>query len=124
MHCSLLLTASPSLCCSSIVTDYCEGGNLEERIRRQREDGVSLPETLIMDWFVQIVLAMRYVHSQKILHRDLKSANIFLTKQDRIKVGDFGIAAVLEHTLDMKRTCVGSPYYMSPEVIGRLQLRA
>ena len=69
-----------------------------------------------MEWFVQITLALQYIHSEKILHRDLKTANIFLTSQDVLKVGDFGISAQLEHTLDMKHTCVGSPYYMSPEV--------
>ncbi len=65
---------------------------------------------------MQILLGMRYVHSQRILHRDLKTANIFLTDTGLIKIGDFGISAQLDHTLDMKRTCVGSPFYMSPEV--------
>jgi NIMA (never in mitosis gene a)-related kinase len=66
-----------------------------------------------MEWFTQIVLALQYIHSMKILHRDLKTANIFLTSQGVLKVGDFGISAQLEHTLDMRKTCVGSPYYMS-----------
>ena len=47
---------------------------------------------------------------------DLKTANIFLTTQDVLKIGDFGISCQLEHTLDMRQTCVGSPYFMSPEV--------
>jgi NIMA (never in mitosis gene a)-related kinase len=56
------------------------------------------------DRFAQIALAMQYIHSKHILHRDLKTANIFLTERGVVKLGDFGISAQLEHTLDMKRT--------------------
>jgi serine/threonine protein kinase len=56
-----------------------------------------------------------YVHSKKILHRDLKAGNIFLTKSGQIKLGDFGIARVLNKTMDMAVTSIGTPLYMSPE---------
>ena len=75
-----------------------------------------MPEHRIVPWTVQIAQALQYIHSQRILHRDLKCANIFLAKGDIVKVGDFGTAAQLEHTLEMKNTCVGTPYFMSPEV--------
>jgi len=60
---------------------------------------------------------MKHVHDRKILHRDLKSQNIFLNKNGWIKLGDFGIAKVLEHTKDIAKTVVGTPYYLSPEII-------
>ena len=50
-----------------------------------------ISENQILDWFIQICLALKYVHDKKILHRDLKTQNIFLTSQGQIKIGDFGI---------------------------------
>lgn len=55
--------------------------------------------------------------NRKILHRDLKGQNIFLTKENRVKLGDFGIAKVLGKTMDKAKTMVGTPYYLSPEII-------
>lgn len=54
---------------------------------------------------------------RKILHRDLKGQNIFLTKDNRVKLGDFGIARVLGKTIEKAKTMVGTPYYLSPEII-------
>uniref|UniRef100_A0A2D4NTH2 non-specific serine/threonine protein kinase n=1 Tax=Micrurus surinamensis TaxID=129470 RepID=A0A2D4NTH2_MICSU len=73
-------------------------------------------EDQIMDWFVQICLALKHVHDRKILHRDIKSQNIFLTKDGTIQLGDFGIARVLNSTVELARTCIGTPYYLSPEI--------
>ena len=60
---------------------------------------------------------MKHVHDRKILHRDLKGQNIFLTRDNRVKLGDFGIAKVLGNTLEKVKTQVGTPYYLSPEII-------
>jgi NIMA (never in mitosis gene a)-related kinase len=60
---------------------------------------------------------MKHVHDRKILHRDLKSQNIFLTKRGIVKLGDFGIARVLSNTKSRAKTVVGTPYYLSPEII-------
>jgi NIMA (never in mitosis gene a)-related kinase len=70
-----------------------------------------------MDWFTQICLAIKHIHDKKVLHRDLKSQNIFLTKNGLIKLGDFGIAKCLNFTLEKARTVVGTPYYLSPEIV-------
>merc|ERR1719478_245549 len=58
-----------------------------------------------------------YLSPLRILHRDLKTQNIFLMKSSQIKLGDFGIARVLEATKDYAKTMVGTPYYLSPEII-------
>lgn len=60
---------------------------------------------------------MKHVHDRKILHRDLKAQNVFLTKSNIIKLGDFGIARVLSGTQEHAQTMVGTPYYLSPEII-------
>lgn len=105
-----------------IVMEYCDQGNLEEFLK-QRE-GKLLPEQEIMDIFVQICHGLSYVHGKKILHRDLKSQNIFLksyTMQKNnfliAKLGDFGISKVLEGTQALAKTMVGTPFYISPELV-------
>ncbi|XP_030208927.1 serine/threonine-protein kinase Nek4 isoform X2 [Gadus morhua] len=97
-----------------IVMGFCEGGDLYHRLKQQKGD--LLPERQVVEWFVQIAMALQYLHEKHILHRDLKTQNIFLTKTNIIKVGDLGIARVLENQNDMASTLIGTPYYMSPEL--------
>ncbi|XP_067136064.1 serine/threonine-protein kinase Nek5-like isoform X1 [Centruroides vittatus] len=97
-----------------IVMEYAEGGDLFTRIQKQK--GHNFSEETICLWFVQICLALQYIHDHNILHRDLKTQNILLTAKGRIKVGDFGIARILERRADMATTAIGTPYYLSPEI--------
>lgn len=97
-----------------IVMDFCDGGDLFGRINKQK--GRRFPEDQIVDWAVQLCLALKHVHDRKILHRDLKTQNIFLNKNGMIRLGDFGIAKVLKHTRDFTKTAIGTPYYLSPEI--------
>ncbi|XP_054495804.2 serine/threonine-protein kinase Nek4 isoform X1 [Agelaius phoeniceus] len=97
-----------------IVMGFCEGGDLYHKLKEQK--GKLLPENRVVEWFVQIAMALQYLHEKHILHRDLKTQNIFLTRTNIIKVGDLGIARVLENQYDMASTLIGTPYYMSPEL--------
>ncbi|XP_063766411.1 LOW QUALITY PROTEIN: serine/threonine-protein kinase Nek4 [Eleginops maclovinus] len=101
-------------CLLYIAMGFCEGGDLYHRLKQQK--GELLPERQVVEWFVQIAMALQYLHERNILHRDLKTQNIFLTKTNIIKVGDLGIARVLENQNDMASTLIGTPYYMSPEL--------
>ena len=95
--------------------DYADGGDLSMKIKAQ--NGVLFDEDTILDWFTQVCLAIKHIHDRKILHRDIKSQNIFLTKEGQVKLGDFGIAKRLDKTIDKAKTYVGTPYYLSPEII-------
>ncbi|XP_027743963.1 serine/threonine-protein kinase Nek5-like isoform X2 [Empidonax traillii] len=73
--------------------------------------------TKILSWFVQISLGLKHIHDKKILHRDVKAQNIFLSSNGKVaKLGDFGIARQLNSTMEFAHTCVGTPYYLSPEI--------
>ena len=98
-----------------IIMEYCEVGDLSYHIKKKIKKNEYFEEWEIFDWFIQICLALEYVHNRKIIHRDLKAQNIFLTANLAVKLGDFGISKVLETTNAAAQTVVGTPYYMSPE---------
>ncbi|XP_014111851.1 PREDICTED: serine/threonine-protein kinase Nek5 [Pseudopodoces humilis] len=98
-----------------IVMEYCDGGDLMKRINMQH--GVLFDEDQILSWFVQISLGLKHIHDKKILHRDVKTQNVFLSNNGKVaKLGDFGIARQLNSTTEFAHTCVGTPYYLSPEI--------
>ena len=99
-----------------IVMEFADGGDLSEAIKSKKEAAARWSEEEIMRIFVQICLALKHVHDTNILHRDLKSQNIFLTSKGIIKLGDFGIAKILDSTDDQANTQIGTPYYLSPEI--------
>ncbi|KAL0230607.1 hypothetical protein PCE1_004164 [Barthelona sp. PCE] len=98
-----------------IVMDFADSGDLSKLLKKRRKNNRYLLEDQIMDVFIQIVLALAHMHENRILHRDLKTSNIFVCSGGVIKLGDFGISRVLEPG-DFAKTSIGTPYYLSPEI--------
>uniref|UniRef100_A0A3Q4A8X6 Protein kinase domain-containing protein n=1 Tax=Mola mola TaxID=94237 RepID=A0A3Q4A8X6_MOLML len=97
-----------------IVMEYCSGGDLLQRILQQRATQFCTED--ILRWFAQMCAATLHIHDQRVLHRDLKSKNIFLTDNGTIKLGDFGSACALNSPKSYARAYVGTPYYVAPEI--------
>jgi NIMA (never in mitosis gene a)-related kinase len=97
-----------------IVMEYVDGGDLEKRISQRGSSHFQEQEVLFT--FVQILLALAYMHERHVMHRDLKPQNIFLTTFGIVKVGDFGVAKSLNSTADLAKTVIGTPYYLAPEI--------
>eukprot|EP00038_Savillea_parva_P014158 m.10175 g.10175 ORF g.10175 m.10175 type:complete len:877 (-) comp2720_c0_seq1:63-2693(-) len=108
----------------NIVTDFCDDGDLSLAIDMQRGhdgNGPYFEEKQVLDWILQLALALQYIHERHILHRDIKTKNIFLSKTPRgqrlLKLGDFGIARTLMDTAELATSMAGTPLYMSPECL-------
>ncbi|CAE8597746.1 unnamed protein product [Polarella glacialis] len=114
-----LVTNGHHIC---IVMPFLEGGDLTKVVTEARELSRRLPEVDIWRWFLQIASALLCLHTARIIHRDVKPANIFLAGGDqRAVLGDLGIAKVLRHVEAGAMTQIGTPAYLAPEVwLGRL----
>ncbi|XP_053141047.1 serine/threonine-protein kinase Nek3 isoform X2 [Hemicordylus capensis] len=97
-----------------IVMEYCDDGDLMQKIKLQK--GKLFPEDTILTWFAQICLGVKYIHDRRVLHRDIKSKNIFLTQHGKVKLGDFGSALLLTSPMAYACSYVGTPYYVPPEI--------
>jgi serine/threonine protein kinase len=99
-----------------IVMEFCEGGSMSDLL--EANSGYLLPEDCIRAICASIVLGLEYLHGvANVCHRDIKCGNVLLTVEGHVKLADFGVSAELTNTLNKRKTVVGSPYWMAPEVI-------
>ncbi|VDP17021.1 unnamed protein product [Onchocerca flexuosa] len=98
-----------------VLMEYMEGGALTDIITQMRID-----ESIIATICAQCLKALTYLHSKGVVHRDIKSDSILLTKDGVAKISDFGFCGQLSIDIPQRRSLVGTPYWMSPEVISRL----
>lgn len=96
-----------------IVMEYMAGGSVADLILT----GPPLDETSIACVLRDLLHAVEYLHSEGKIHRDIKAANILLTESGDVKVADFGVSAELTKTISRRKTFVGTPFWMAPEVI-------
>lgn len=97
-----------------ILLEICPNQSLMELLKTRKS--VSEPE--VRFFMVQIVGAIKYLHSRRVIHRDLKLGNIFFDPDMNLKIGDFGLASVLPANDSRKYTICGTPNYIAPEVLG------
>ena len=99
----------------NIIMEYADDGDLESKIKELKKNKLFFDENTIWNILIQILFGLKYLHDNKIIHRDLKSANIFLTKNGIVKIGDLNVSKVLNNN-KMAETKTGTPYYSAPEI--------
>ena len=96
----------------NIVTTFCEEGDMYKKIFREKN--TYFEEDQIKSWLVQLLLGLSYIHDKQIVHRDIKTKNIFVQNEHTLRIGDFGIAKIFNQAQTMNKI-VGTPLYMAPE---------
>ena len=96
-----------------LLIEICHNQTLNELLKRRKK----LTELEVQCYSIQIIKALKYLHSHRVIHRDLKLGNLFISEKMEIKVGDFGLATKLEFDGERKRTVCGTPNYIAPEIL-------
>jgi serine/threonine protein kinase len=97
-----------------MLMEYCDGGDLQEYLPKMHP----IPTPIILSFFAQLLIAMDYLHTKHILHRDIKCSNILICRASlTLKIGDFGLSKCMDGTDDAAQTRLGTPFYMSPELV-------
>ncbi len=99
-----------------IIIEYCDCGSILDLMRITKK---TLKENEISSIIKNILKGLIFLHDQKKIHRDIKAGNILLTKNGYAKIGDFGVSTQLMHSFSKKISKIGTPYWMSPEVISQ-----
>ncbi|KAJ9440737.1 putative serine/threonine-protein kinase nek3 [Diplonema papillatum] len=100
-----------------IVLEYASRGTLAQQIEDKKTTQCSFAREEVLKWFAELCAALRHLHSSRVLHRDLKTANVFLDSELRVKLGDFGLSRKIEDDENYSGQMVGTPYYFAPEVV-------
>ena len=96
-----------------ILIELCHNQTLHELLKRRK----TLTELEVQYYIFQLIQALKYLHNLKIIHRDLKLANLFLTENMELKLGDFGLATTIDFEGERKRSLCGTPNYIAPEIL-------
>ncbi|CAJ1332926.1 unnamed protein product [Effrenium voratum] len=108
----------------AIVMDFAGAGDLLHRVdaaKRATKGPLPLPEEKVVQWFAQALLGLNYLHGLCIIHRDIKSENLFLESEDHLRIGDFGLAKLMKKPTEIfiEQQIVGTPLYLSPEICAK-----
>ncbi|XP_029858057.1 serine/threonine-protein kinase PLK1 [Aquila chrysaetos chrysaetos] len=98
-----------------VVLELCRRRSLLELHKRRK----ALSEPEVRYYLRQTILGCQYLHSHRVIHRDLKLGNLFLSDDMEVKIGDFGLATKVEYDGERKKTLCGTPNYIAPEVLGK-----
>jgi len=103
------------------LTHWCrtgaQGGDLGALIEQRNKSCQPFSEEQIWEAFVQVLAATLHMHERRMMHRDIKPSNVFVTRDGTLKLGDFGLSRHFSSKTNNACSSVGTPYYMSPEVI-------
>jgi serine/threonine protein kinase len=101
-----------------IIMEFCSSGDLTDLIRAEAPEGLS--QSQVMKYFLEICEAVRYIHARDIIHRDIKSPNIFISDRDEAKLGDFGLCiqgkTIVSKVRHSSAGAIGTNCYMAPEL--------
>lgn len=96
-----------------LLLELCQSQSMAELVRRRKR----IPESEMARYLAQAVRGVQYLHARHVIHRDIKLGNLFLSEDDAVKVGDFGLACKLASHTERKTTLCGTPNYIAPEVL-------
>lgn len=105
-----------------ILMEYASGGDLDQLVQKNYKEKTTFSQKQLWKWAYEILLAIKYLHDNCIIHCDIKACNIFLTKKKRIKIGDFGCSRILNPAKMYLKEDVGTTVYLSPEQVNRVGL--
>eukprot|EP00961_Rhodomonas_salina_P013990 187466-Rhodomonas_salina.1 len=97
-----------------IVMEFCERGDLAHAIGDCKQRNQPIPQHVVVRWLKDMFSGLAFLHKQKLMHRDLKGMNIFISRDGSLKLGDFGLARQVAKDV---RSKVGTPCYLAPEVL-------
>jgi serine/threonine protein kinase len=102
-----------------ILMEYCRGGSISDILTRLsgQTPALAFDEDIIQAVCASVALGLQYLHSNSMVHRDIKAGNVLVTNGGMVKLADFGVSATISNTMSKRKTVVGSPYWMAPEVI-------